>query len=72
MKTFFDEYKPALAEAQRWANQSGLDLGLERRPGVGGYGKGYKIFFLPAERFRQGYELRCEVVRPEVACPEEG
>lgn len=47
--------------AQEAANRLGRDVGLERAH----YPEGWRWFLLPAPRFRQGHELRCEVVSPE-------
>lgn len=58
----FSEYKEALAHAQQQANQMGRDVGLEAMTQFGR--KGYSVFLLPAPRYRQGHELRAEVVSP--------
>jgi hypothetical protein len=55
-----DEYRTVRAEAQRRANQSGVDYGVEK---LGGH---YRYFMLPQKKNRTGHELRCEVVMPEL------
>ena len=56
-------YAVAREAAQRKANEVGLEVGLEW---LGTYG-GWRSFLLPRPENRQGFELRCEVVRPEVS-----
>lgn len=54
-------YEDARAEAQRKANESGHDYGVED---LGGYA-GFTAFLLPQRKNRYGHELRCEVVSCE-------
>jgi hypothetical protein len=49
-------YTLARQEAQRLADKTGFDYGVES------LGGSYRFFRLPKRKFRQGYELRCEVV----------
>ena len=55
-------YATVRAEAQARANETGADFGLEFNALM----KEYNFFMLPGEKNRYGFELRCEVVRPEV------
>ena len=57
-----ESYLVARAEAQTRANATGRDIGLEANDLF----KTWSSFMLPAEKFRTGHELRCEVVRSEV------
>lgn len=59
----FDEfdYGSTRAAAQQAANESALDVGIERNELFGTW----RAFFLPRPENRSGHELRCEVVRPE-------
>lgn len=52
-------YADARAEAQVKANLYGGDYGLEV------LGDDYHVFRLPHIQYRQGHEVRCEVVYPE-------
>ncbi len=54
-------YLVARAEAQARANETGRDIGLEANDLF----KTWHSFMLPAPQFRNGHELRCEVVRSE-------
>lgn len=56
-----DSYKVARAEAQARANATGRDIGLE----ANALFKTWNSFVLPAAQYRNGHELRCEVVHPE-------
>jgi hypothetical protein len=49
-------YEAAKAEAQKRANDTGFDFGVEKNA------FGYSAFMLPQKRNRYGHELRCEVV----------
>lgn len=50
------EYERVKADAQRKADESGHDYGVER------HAFGYHCFMLPRRENRYGHELRCEVV----------
>lgn len=54
-----DEYREARAKAQRTANATGYDFGIERNL------FGWSVFMLPKRENRYGHELRCEVVHCE-------
>lgn len=55
-------YDEAYEHARQRATESGADYGIERTKH---YGRTtFVVSRLPAERFRQGYELRVEVVAP--------
>lgn len=54
-------YHEARARAQAAATALGMDHGVERNA------FGWSVFLLPGRQFRQGHELRCEVVMPEGA-----
>ncbi len=56
-----DEYIAARRDAQRKANETGFDYGLEFNPLF----KTWRSFMLPQARNRCGHELRCEVVSCE-------
>lgn len=58
----FGTYKEAQQYAQEEANAQGRDLGIEK--GTAWDRGKFNVIGLPAERFRSGHELRCEVVRP--------
>jgi hypothetical protein len=68
----FATYEEARAEAQRLADELGMDVGVEApsefcRPGVTRlpeYFRTWNVRLLPGPKFRQGWELRCEVVHP--------
>jgi len=55
------KYLERRAEAQRRANETGFDHGLEANDLF----KDFSISMLPAKKFRAGHELRVEVVSPE-------
>ena len=65
MSTFgaFDDrsYESTRAAAQRYANEYGQEIGLERNDLF----KTFALFMLPKAENRCGHELRCEVIRPE-------
>ena len=54
-------YEAARAEAQKTANATGMDVGLELNPIF----KTWSSRLLPRRENRYGHELRCEVVSPE-------
>jgi len=54
-------YRAARAEAQKRANETGFDIGLERNDLF----KTFSTFMLPRRENRTGHELRCEVVSCE-------
>lgn len=54
-------YRTARAEAQRAANADGCDRGVERNDLF----KTFRTFMLPRREYRNGHELRCEVVSCE-------
>jgi hypothetical protein len=57
------EWKAAHTAAVNLARQSGKEVGIER---MQQFGKTvFLVHRLPAEQFRQGFELRCEIVRPD-------
>jgi len=58
------EYRKAWNAAILLARQLGRETGLERGKELDGKTI-YRIIHLPGERFRQGHELRCQVVRPD-------
>jgi hypothetical protein len=55
------KYHEMRAEAQRRANETGFDHGIEANELF----RQYHIFMLPNKENRRGFELRCEVVMPE-------
>lgn len=59
------DYQSARANAQREADESGFDYGIELmqlyRP-KSHPSDYYRVFLLPQRQNRQGYETRCEVV----------
>ena len=58
------DYNDARAAAQTYANKMDCDVMLEKvAKSMGG---GYAFRLLPAPKYRQGHELRAEVVQPEV------
>lgn len=54
-------YPAARAYAQQRANELGFDQGLEWNPVF----KSFSSFMLPGKKYRQGHELRVEVVMCE-------
>jgi hypothetical protein len=54
-------YDAAKAAAQARADELGTNVGLEW---LSGTLAGWHYFLLPAAQYRQGRELRCEIVRP--------
>lgn len=56
------KYKAARADAQKRANETGFDVGLERNDIF----KMFNVFGLPQKANRYGHELRCEVVSCEI------
>lgn len=63
----FDTYQEAHKWAQAEANASGLDFGLEKPIMIGNRQiQGWSVKGVPAAQYRSGWELRCEIVRPEV------
>lgn len=55
-------YTAARAEAQRKANETGYDYGLEANDLF----REWRSFMLPQKQNRRGHELMCEVVSCEV------
>lgn len=55
-------YERCRAEAQRLANETGFDFGIQRNTMCGGY----EPFTLPDRKHRCGFELSCEVVHCEI------
>lgn len=53
-----DTYAPKKAEAQKRADETGFDHGIEW---LGTFG-GWHVFMLPRRDNRYGHETRCEVV----------
>lgn len=53
---FRDNYAEVKAEAQKKADESGFDFGVEKDF------FGYRCFGLPEKKNRYGHELQCEVV----------
>lgn len=51
-------YRAARAEAQKRADETGFDYGIERNDLF----KEFRVFMLPQKSNRTGHELRCEVV----------
>lgn len=51
-----DNYATVRAEAQKKADESGFDHGVERDA------FGFRCFMLPRRENRYGFETRCEVV----------
>lgn len=56
-----DKYRAARTEAQARANATGCDVGLEANDLF----QYWNTFLLPARQYRNGHELRCEVVMPD-------
>lgn len=54
-------YKAVRAEAQRKANETGYDYGIEANDLM----KEWRTFMLPQRQNRSGHELRCEIVSCE-------
>ena len=50
------KYREARDEAQKQADATGFDHGIERNA------FGFRVFMLPQRQNRYGHELRCEVV----------
>ena len=61
----YKDYHECRKDAQRSANESGREYGLEKNS-LFGY---YRFFSLPGKKFRSGFELRCEVVSPDILNP---
>lgn len=60
-------YETTRRGAQEMANQSGHDVGIEKRNEFGA--TVYSASYLPKPENRCGWELRCEVVQPDTpAC----
>ncbi len=57
----FSTYEEARAEAQRRANETGFDIGVE----LNDVFKNFSVFMLPRRENRCGHELKCEVVMAE-------
>lgn len=58
-----NDWKTAHTAAVTLARQSGKEVGIER---MRQFGKDvFLVHRLPAAQFRQGFELRCEIVRPD-------
>ena len=57
----YEDYQECRADAQKTANMMGQDVGLEYNDLF----KYYRYFSLPNPENRTGFELRCEVVRPD-------
>jgi hypothetical protein len=55
------KYRQARADAQRKANETGFDYGVEANDIF----KSFNVMMLPRAENRSGYELRVEVVHPE-------
>ena len=51
-------YAAAKLRAQRHANETGFDFGVEAND----FERDYRVFMLPRRENRYGFELRCEVV----------
>lgn len=62
MAQFFTEYKEAHTAAVLLSRQLGREVGIER--GKEYSRSGYLVHQLPRPENRQGFELRCEIVRP--------
>lgn len=58
-ETFSRSYAECRAWAQKQANETGADFGIER------CGDGWAFRRLPLALNRYGHDLACEVVRPE-------
>ena len=52
-------YQEARRLAQEKANETNLDFGIEK------VWDGFRVFMLPNPENRFGFELRCEVVKPD-------
>lgn len=59
---FFRDWKQAHAAAVKLARELGKEVALEKFKEYNT--PGFRVFSLPAAKFRQGFELRCEVVAP--------
>lgn len=57
-KTTFERYEDAYRAAVLLARETGCDVGLEHNKLF----HTYMLSLLPRPEFRQGFELRCEVV----------
>lgn len=60
-------YETTRKGAQEMANKSGMDVGIEKRCEFGA--SVFSASFLPKAENRCGWELRCEVIKPEVHKP---
>lgn len=69
METYFETYFEAHAVAQERASRLKIDVGLEKWSSPLTPGMRFRLFLLPAEKQRQGFETRCEVVRPTGTTP---
>jgi len=56
-----EKYRTARADAQKRANETGYDYGIERNDLF----KSFHVFMLPQRKNRYGHELACEVVSCE-------
>jgi len=64
MNDIFSDYQSAHNAAVERARQYQCDVGLEKTSPLYGKGK-FRIFLLPHPEHRSGFELRCQVVRPD-------
>ena len=62
MSQFFRDYKEAHTAAVTLARAPNREVGLEKYTEY--TTKGFRVFGLPNPENRQGFELRCQVVRP--------
>jgi hypothetical protein len=60
----FPNYGAAFIYAQALANKMRMDVGLARP--FQAIDPAWTVFLLPKPENRQGFELRCQVVQPEV------
>jgi hypothetical protein len=65
-------YHDALAAAITLARIMGREVGIEKFRDGRGAREGYVVRNLPKAENRTGWELRCEVVRPDDPMPEIG
>jgi hypothetical protein len=61
MQRHFKTYDECYTVAQKYSNQYGVDIGIEK---ASPYDPGFLWFHLPKPENRYGHELQCEVVTP--------
>lgn len=59
----YEDYQSAFNAAVKLARTLGREVGILR---TSEFGKdGYNVYHLPSPKNRSGFELRCQVVRPD-------